>query len=64
MATTPMQPGYGVAWHYRRTRSGQSTRTLAGSYGFHLVRHGDWRIGRFRFNLKFIEGNTRLEQSD
>ena len=55
---------YGVAWHYRHTRSGENTRTFVGSYDFHLVRRGDWRIDRFRFYLKFIEGNARLEQSD
>ena len=52
---------YGVAWHYRATPSGQNTRTFVGSYDFHLLRGAEgWRIDRFRFNLKFIDGNPRL----
>jgi hypothetical protein len=54
---------YGIAYHYRRTRSGNDTRTFVGSYDFHLERHDDaWRIDVFRFNLKFIQGNRRLEE--
>ena len=55
---------YGVAWHYRATRSGENTRTFVGSYDFHLVRSAGWRIDRFRFNLKFIDGNARLDQEE
>lgn len=53
---------YGIALHYRRTTSGRNTRTFVGSYDFKLVGSGDaWRINAFRFNLKFIDGNTNLE---
>jgi hypothetical protein len=55
---------YGLAWHYRPTRSGRNTRTFVGSYDFHLVRGDGWRIDRFRFNLKFIDGNATLEQEE
>ena len=54
---------YGIALHYRRTTSGRNTRTFVGTYDFALVSDGDdaWRIKAFRFNLKFIDGNTSLE---
>jgi hypothetical protein len=56
---------YGLAWHYRATRSGRNTRTFVGSYDVHLVRAPDrWRIDRFRFNLKFMDGNARLEEAE
>ncbi|HSP36040.1 MAG TPA: hypothetical protein VLU46_17140 [Thermoanaerobaculia bacterium] len=54
---------YAVAYHYRKTKSGRNTRTFVGSYDFDLHRRdGQWRVGRFKFNLKFIEGNPNLEQ--
>jgi 3-phenylpropionate/cinnamic acid dioxygenase small subunit len=54
---------YGIAFHFRRTRSGHDTRTFVGSYAFMLERggHHGWRITSFRFDLKFIDGNPRLE---
>jgi hypothetical protein len=53
---------YGIAYHYRRTRSGRNTRVFVGSYDFHLVDEGGWRIDLFRFNLKFVDGNLELER--
>ena len=54
---------YGVAWHYRRTRSGRNTRVFVGSYDFHLARaDGTWKIDLFRFKLKFVDGNLELER--
>jgi hypothetical protein len=56
---------YGIAVHYRETRSGRNTRTFVGSYDFHLLRIGGrWRIDSFRFNLKFLDGNLELEQTE
>jgi hypothetical protein len=53
---------YGIAYHYRRTRSGRNTRVFVGSYDFHLVRdESRWTIDLFRFNLKFVDGNRELE---
>jgi 3-phenylpropionate/cinnamic acid dioxygenase small subunit len=53
---------YGIAYHYRKTRSGRNTRVFVGSYEFHLQRHeGGWRIDTFRFKAKFIDGNRELE---
>lgn len=54
---------YGIASHYLPTRSGNNVRVFAGSYDFHLVQQagGGWKIDRFRFNLKYIDGNKDLE---
>jgi hypothetical protein len=53
---------YGIAYHYRKTRSGRNTRVFVGSYDFRLrQRAGAWTIDTFRFNAKFIDGNRDLE---
>ena len=54
---------YGIAMHYRHTRSGRNTRTFVGTYDLRLrVIGGEWRITSFRFNLKFLDGNIELEK--
>ena len=54
---------YGIAMHYRPTRSGRNTRTFVGTYDLRLrVIGGEWRITSFRFNLKFLDGNIELEK--
>ena len=53
---------YAIAYHFRETKSGQNTRAFVGSYDFDLHRRDGWRIGTFKFNLKFIEGNPNLER--
>lgn len=54
---------YGIASHYLPTRSGRNTRTFVGSYDFHLVKKdGVWWIDRFKFNLKYLDGNPDLEK--
>lgn len=54
---------YGIAYHYRKTRSGKNTRLFVGSYDFHLrLLEGKWRIDLFRFNVKFVDGNLELEK--
>jgi hypothetical protein len=55
---------YGIALHYRKTKSGKNTRTFVGSYDFTLHREAGelWRIDAFKFNLKFIDGNVALEK--
>lgn len=56
---------YGIAFHFRRVRSGRNTRTFVGSYDYGLVRaSGSWRITGFKFNLKFIDGNAALEREE
>jgi hypothetical protein len=53
---------YGVAYHYLPNPTNQNTRTFVGSYTFHLVRgEGGWKIDRFKFTMKFIDGNKDLE---
>ena len=53
---------YGVAYHFLPNPTNQNTRTFVGSYDFHLVKaEGGWKIDRFKFNLKFIDGNKDLE---
>jgi hypothetical protein len=55
---------YGIALHYRPNPSGRNTRTFIGSYDLGLRRDGGrWRIDRFRFEAKFVEGNLELEKS-
>jgi hypothetical protein len=55
---------YGIAYHYLPNPTSRNTRTFVGSYDFHLIKgeHG-WKIDRFRFNMKFIDGNTDLESA-
>jgi hypothetical protein len=54
---------YGIATHYRPTRSGRNVRTFVGSYDFELRQmDGVWRITLFRFNLKYLDGNLDLEK--
>jgi hypothetical protein len=53
---------YGIAFHYRATRSGRNTRTFVGSYDLGLRREGTWKVHLFRFNLKFVDGNRDLEK--
>ena len=52
---------YGTAYHYLPNPSNRNTRTFVGSYDFHLVRaNNEWRINKFKYNLKFIDGNAEL----
>jgi len=44
---------YGVAYHHTAGR----TRMFVGSYNAHVVHaHGEWKIDRFRYNSKFVDG--------
>jgi hypothetical protein len=55
---------YGIAWHYLPNKTNKNTRTFVGSYDIHLARQDKaWRIDKFKFNLKFIDGNPDLERS-
>ena len=56
---------YGIASHYRPTRSGRNTRVFVGSYDLHLRRvEGRWQIDSFRFTLKYLDGNVNLEEGE
>jgi hypothetical protein len=53
---------YGIASHYRPNKTNRNTRIFVGSYNFHLAKNGaNWQIDQFKFNLKYIDGNPRLE---
>jgi hypothetical protein len=55
---------YGIAYHYLPNPTNQNTRVFVGSYNFHLIKmNGAWKVDRFKFNLKFIDGNKDLEGS-
>jgi hypothetical protein len=55
---------YGIATHYLPNKTNQNVSTFVGSYDFHMVLHGaDWKIDRFKYNLKYIDGNVDLEKS-
>jgi hypothetical protein len=55
---------YGIAYHYSPNKTNRNTRIFVGSYNFHLIKEGeDWQIDKFKFNLKFIDGNPELEAS-
>jgi hypothetical protein len=54
---------YGIALHFKKTASGRNVRTFVGTYDFTVHYAGaDWVITSFRFNLKFLDGNTELEK--
>jgi hypothetical protein len=54
---------YGIASHYRPNPSGRNTRVFVGTYDFGLRKDAArWRISRFRFNLKYVDGNLELEK--
>ena len=47
----------------KRAPSGRNTRTFVGTYELGLRRDGArWRISRFRFEAKYVEGNLELEE--
>ncbi len=53
---------YGVAFHHRRTASGDDVRRFVGSYDIQLTRAGSrWAITLFRFNARFVDGNLDLD---
>jgi hypothetical protein len=55
---------YATAFHYLTHPSGENTRRFVGSYDFHLTKQdAAWVIDRFKYNLKFIDGNVDLEGS-
>jgi hypothetical protein len=55
---------YGTATHYLPNKTNVNTRTFAGSYDFELAKDGaKWTITKFKFNLKYVDGNLNLETS-
>jgi hypothetical protein len=55
---------HGVAFHHRGAARGVKSRVFVGTYELQLSEGGGtWRISHLRFNLKFIDGNLKLEES-
>ena len=55
---------YATATHYLPNPTKRNIRTFVGSYDMHLVRtDAGWKIDRFKFNLKYLDGNLDLESS-
>ena len=55
---------YGIASHYLPNKTNKNTRTFVVSYNFEFLKDsGGWKIAKFKFNLKYIEGNPNLESS-
>ena len=53
---------YSIASHYRESARKGKTREFIGSYDIHLVKiNNGWRIDRFKYNLKYSNGNMTLE---
>ncbi|MBT8190129.1 MAG: SnoaL-like domain-containing protein [Saprospiraceae bacterium] len=52
---------YAVASHYKAAATQGCTRTYTGDYNIGLKKSPiGWRINKFKYNLKFTEGNTDL----
>lgn len=54
---------YGIASHYLPNKTNRNTRVFVGSYEFHLIKNETWQIDKFKFILKYIDGNPNLEGS-
>lgn len=53
---------YAVAFHYKKSASKGPTRTFVGSYDLKALNKGKgWRLSSFKYNLKFVDGNSTLE---
>ena len=54
--------GYAVAYHFKASATNGKTRSFVGSYDLKAVNtQKGWRLSQFKYNLKFIDGNTTLE---
>jgi hypothetical protein len=54
--------GYAVAFHYKKAAARGNSRSFVGSYDLKAIRTSEgWRLSQFKYNLKFIDGNTMLE---
>lgn len=52
---------YATATHYKASAKNGKTREFVGSYNFNVVKtNNGWRISKFKYNLKYINGNTEL----
>ena len=54
--------GYAIAGHYSKKATKGNTRMFVGSYDLKAVNtEKGWRLSQFKYNLKYIDGNTSLE---
>lgn len=53
---------YAVATHYKKAAVKGHSRAFVGSYDLKAIRtDNSWRLNQFKYNLKYIDGNTTLE---
>lgn len=53
---------YAVATHFKRNATKGNVREFVGSYNIMLVFTDlGWRINAFKYNLKYLQGNSTLE---
>ena len=53
---------YAVASHYKKSAIKGNTRSFVGSYNLQATTTTEgWRLSGFKYNLKYIDGNTRLD---
>jgi len=53
---------YAIALHYKNDATKGKTRQFVGSYNLHAVLTDvGWRLNAFKYNVKFIDGNTELK---
>lgn len=54
--------GYAMASHYKKSALKGTSRVFVGSYDLKAVKTDNgWRLSAFKYNLKFIEGNAKME---
>jgi hypothetical protein len=54
--------GYAIATHFKKSAQKGKTRMFVGSYDLKAIRTRlSWRLTQFKYNLKYIDGNTTLE---
>jgi hypothetical protein len=53
---------YATATHFKQSATQGKTREFVGTYNLHLTKgEAGWRIDRFKYNLKYINGNLDLK---
>lgn len=52
---------YATATHYKSSATQGKTREFVGTYDLHIIHtEKGWRIDKFKYNLKFMNGNLEL----
>ncbi|HEY2725721.1 MAG TPA: nuclear transport factor 2 family protein [Parafilimonas sp.] len=59
--TTSTVFAYSTATHYKKSATKGKTREFVGTYNISLInKESGWKIDRFKYNLKFANGNADL----